>query len=179
MSMSNDVRVAFPPLLSINKRCVTSAAFTLATVSGVADFRDEVSIPKPVLDGVWKKASNLLASTNAIAKSPGSDQKVYSIFSMTSVVHTGTHMFSYLAVAELNHDLPQVVSWLIKVKRQPLLTKLVVTIMPDGRGKKEGRSTGAVIENWRGGCSNPSSCVHCWRAEKFGHAPLLNAPPQN
>ena len=34
-----------------------------------------MSIPEPVLDGVWKKASNLLTNTNAIAKSPGSDEK--------------------------------------------------------------------------------------------------------
>ena len=29
---------------------------------GVAEFRDQVSIPEPVLDGVWKKATNLLMS---------------------------------------------------------------------------------------------------------------------
>ena len=40
----------------------------------------------------------------------------------------------------MNNDLPQFVSWLIKAKRRPSLTKLVVTNMPDGRGKKGGKS---------------------------------------
>ena len=45
-----------------------------------------------------------------------------------------------VAVAKLNRELSQSVTWLIKAKRRPSLTKLVVTNMPDGRGKKGGRS---------------------------------------
>ena len=43
-------------------------------------------------------------------------------------------------MAELNSDLSLFISWLIKSKKRPSLTKLVVTNMPDGRGKKGGRA---------------------------------------
>ena len=49
----------------------------------VADFSNQVNIPEPVLDGAWKKATNLLTSTNAITKAPGSDEKAHSVISST------------------------------------------------------------------------------------------------
>ena len=127
----------------------------------VADFSDQVNIPEPVLDGVWKKATNLLTSTNAITKAPGSDEKAHSVISSTgNLPHMVTlrkngqyvcdkscanwnslRICSHtVAVVELNRDLSLFVSWLIKAKRRPSLSKLVVTNMPDGRGKKGGRS---------------------------------------
>lgn len=35
-----------------------------------------MSVPEAVLDGVWKKAINLLASINAVTKAPGSDKRL-------------------------------------------------------------------------------------------------------
>ena len=124
----------------------------------VTDFGDQVSIPEPVLDGVWKKATNLLTSTNAIAKAPGSDEKAHSVISssgnpphMVTLRKNGQYVCDKscanrnslricshtVAVAELNRDLSQFVSWLIKAKKRPSLTKLVVTNMPMAGARKE------------------------------------------
>lgn len=55
---------------------------------GLTDFRDQMSIPEAVLDGVWKKATNLLISTNAITKAPGSDKKAHLVWEPPSYGNT-------------------------------------------------------------------------------------------
>ena len=44
-----------------------------------------------------------------------------------------------VAVAEINGELSKYISWFIKAKKKPSLTKLVTTGMPDGRGRKGGK----------------------------------------
>ena len=44
-----------------------------------------------------------------------------------------------VAVAEINGELSKYISWFIKAKKKPFLTKLVTTGMPDGRGRKGGK----------------------------------------
>ena len=99
----------------------------------VANFSNQVNISEPVLDGVWKKTTNFLSSTNAVTKGPGSDEKAHSVISSTGnlphmvtlsgnmcvikAVQTGTHytLCSHTgAVAELNGDFSLFV---IKAKR--------------------------------------------------------------
>ena len=41
-----------------------------------------------------------------------------------------------VAVAEVNGELSTFISWFIKAKKKPSITKLVVTGMPDGRGRE-------------------------------------------
>ena len=154
-SSSSQTEVA-PPTKRLRRQLFTSQQLSVE----VSDFKDQVSIPELVLEGVWKKASSLLKSTNAIAKAPGSDEKAHSVISysgntphMVTLKKNGQYVCDKscanwnslricshtVAVAELNSDLPQFVSWLIKAKKRPSLTKLVVTNMPDGRGKKGGK----------------------------------------
>jgi hypothetical protein len=44
-----------------------------------------------------------------------------------------------VAVAEMNGDLSKFVSWFVKAKKKPSVSKLVLTGMPKGRGRKGGK----------------------------------------
>ena len=46
-----------------------------------------------------------------------------------------------VAIAETNGELPKFVSWFIKAKKKPSVTKLVGTGMPTRRGRKGGKTT--------------------------------------
>ena len=45
-----------------------------------------------------------------------------------------------MAVAEINCELSKFVFWFSKAKKKPSITKLILTGMPEGRGKKGGKS---------------------------------------
>ena len=66
-----------PPNKRIKCQLFTSQLLSVEVI----DFKDQVTIPEQVLEGVWKKASHLLESTNAIVKAPGSDEKAHSVIS--------------------------------------------------------------------------------------------------
>jgi hypothetical protein len=44
-----------------------------------------------------------------------------------------------VAVAEINGDLSKFVAWFVKVKKKPSVSKLLLTGMPKGRGRKGGK----------------------------------------
>ena len=127
----------------------------------VDEVSEQVAVPKLVLEGRWTKASKLLTTTGSIMKAPGIDPKAHTVLSssgnpphLVTLRKNGqydcdktcgnwnsTRVCSHtLAVAEVNGDLSVFVSWFVKSKKKPSLTNLVVTGMPDGRGKKGGRS---------------------------------------
>ena len=127
----------------------------------VVEFSNQVNIPAPVLDGIWKKAAKLLTATSAITKAPGTDEKAHSVLSssgnpphLVTMRKNGQYVCDKtcgnwnslricahtVVVAEVNNDLSLFVSWLVKSKKKPSLTKLLVTGMPDGRGKKGNKS---------------------------------------
>lgn len=122
------------------------------------EFTKQVSVP----ESIWKKASRLLTTPNAIASAPGLDLKSHSVMSssgqrphLVSTKKTGQYICDKacgnwnslsicshtVAIAETNGELPKFVSWFIKAKKKPSVTKLVVTGMPTGRGRKGGKTT--------------------------------------
>ena len=126
------------------------------------EFTKQVSVPEMVLESIWKKASRLLTTPNAIASAPGLDLKSHSVMSssgqrphLVSTKKTGQYICDKacgnwnslsicshtVAIAETNGELPKFVSWFIKAKKKPSVTKLVVTGMPTGRGRKGGKTT--------------------------------------
>ena len=65
----------------------------------INDFCENVSVPKQVLEGIWKKACDLLSTTNAIAAAPGLDVKTHRVVSysgnrphIVSVKNTGQYV---------------------------------------------------------------------------------------
>ena len=128
----------------------------------VDEVSKQVAVPRLVLEGMWTKASKLLTTTGAIMKAPGLDPKAHTVLSssgnpphLVTLRKNGqyicdktcgnwnsTRVCSHtLAVAEVNGDLSDFVSWLVKSKKQPSLTKPLITGMPDGRGNKGGKSS--------------------------------------
>ena len=126
------------------------------------EFNEQISIPQLVLESIWKKASELIATPNAIASAPGLDLKSRTVMSysgkrphLVSAKKTGQYICDKacgnwnslslcshtVAVAETNGELHKFVSWLIKAKKKPSVTKLVVTGMPSGRGRKGSKAT--------------------------------------
>ena len=126
------------------------------------EFSEQVFIPEMVLESIWRKASELLTSPNAIASAPGLDSKAHTVMSysgkrphLVSAKKTGQYVCDKacgnwnslnlcshtVAVAETNGELRNFVSWLTKAKKKPSVTKLVVTGMPSGRGRKGGKTT--------------------------------------
>jgi len=116
-----------------------------------------LSVPQGIVDGIWKKASELLSTPGAIGFAPGLAPQARTVISKT---HSGFHTvvpgkggrFSCdncpnykslgicshtVAVAEVNHVLPQFIACLNKGKGvRPNLTKLLTSDMPAGRGRK-------------------------------------------
>ena len=124
------------------------------------EFTKEVSVPDMVLQSMWKKASELITTPNMIAPAPGLDLKSHTVVSasgkrphMVSVKKTGQYVCDKgcgnwnslsicshtVAVAEINGELSKYISWFVKAKKKPSVTKLVTTGMPDGRGRKGGK----------------------------------------
>ena len=113
-----------------------------------------------VLQSMWKKASELITTPNIIAPAPGLDLKSHTVVSasgkrphLVSVKKTGQYVCDKgcgnwnslticsrtVAVAEINGELSKYISWFVKAKKKPSVTKLVITGMPDGRGRKGGK----------------------------------------
>lgn len=113
--------------------------------------------PLPVLEGIWKKASELLSEQNAVVKAPGHDDKARMVNSVSGprphlVVRKKGGQYGCdkscpnwqslsicahaVAAAEDNGDLITYVSWFKKAKKSLNITKLATTNMPAGRGRK-------------------------------------------
>ena len=126
-----------------------------------------------IIDGISKKASELLSTPGAIGFAPGLAPQARTVISKS---HSGFHTvvpgkggrFSCdncpnykslsicshtVAVAEVNHVLPQFIACLNKGKGvRPNLTKLLTSDMPAGRGRKGNqaprkRKTSASVTN--------------------------------
>lgn len=115
-----------------------------------------LSIPLTCIQGVWKKAAELLHKPNSMVTAPGQCAEARMVLSYSGKV---PHMVvpskgggyscdsnwksigfcsHTVAVAEANGKLPQLVAYLQKKKRVPNLTNLVTSNMPRGRGRKGG-----------------------------------------
>ena len=153
---SSDEDLSEPP-----KKCVRRQLFPPANLSvDFVDFCDNVSIAAVVLESIWNKAAQLVNTPNAITVAPGLDLKSHTVIS-TSGNHphliqakkTGQYTCDKacgnwnslsicshtVAVAEINGELSKFVAWFVKAKKKPSVSKLVLTGMPKGRGRKGGK----------------------------------------
>ena len=124
------------------------------------EFCDQVSVAAAILESIWNKASQLLHTSNSIAVAPGLDPKSHTVISasgnrphLVQAKKTGQYvcdkacgnwnslsMCSHtVAVAEVNGELSKFVAWFVKAKKKASVSKLVLTGMPEGRGRKGGK----------------------------------------
>ena len=123
----------------------------------IVSFADLVLIPRPVINAIWTKATELLNEPNAVCISPGGSHKNRVVKSFSNVrphLVTAKKNGQYacdndcpnwkslgicshsVVAAEDNGDLQTFVEWVKRVKKVPNTTKLVTTKMPKGRGRK-------------------------------------------
>ena len=142
-----------PPSKSVRRQLFPPTELSIK----YTDLSEQVSVPEMVLKSIWNKAYQLLTTPNAIAAAPGLDLKSHTVMScsgkrphLVSSKKTGQYVCDKacgnwnssaicshtVAVAEVNGELSSFVSWFIKAKKKPSVTKLVVTGMPDGRGRE-------------------------------------------
>ena len=117
-------------------------------------------IPLVTLSATWVKADQLLSAENAITAAPGKDKKARMVLSYTSVVphlvqsrsggqyicdDSCLHWKSAkicshtLAVAEVNHELPEFLHWYSRAGITPNITAVGMQGLPRGSGRKGGR----------------------------------------
>ena len=127
----------------------------------INDVESLINIPLPCLEGIWKKAADLIATPGNIAPAPGHPPEVKMVTSYSSqrphlvmpckskIYKCDSDCLNYksmgfcshvVAVAELQKCLPRLISAYGKSKKQPNFTKLSTHGMPSGRGKKGGRA---------------------------------------
>ena len=143
------------------KKCAKRQLFPPTSLSvDFVDFSDKVSVSAIILESIWNKASKLLSTSNAIAVAPGLDLKSHTVIStsgnrphLVQAKKTGQYVCDKacgnwnslsicshtVAVAEVNGELFKFVAWFVKAKKKPSVTKLVLTGMPEGRGRKGGK----------------------------------------
>ena len=118
---------------------------------------ESINVPLTCLEGIWKKAADLLMDQTAMAPAPGQSIEAKMVLSHSGnaphlVTPQKKDSFSCdsrcpnwkslslcahtVAVAEAYGKLQQFIVFLQKKKRPPNLTKLVTSSMPQGRGRK-------------------------------------------
>ncbi len=138
---SSQTKVVSPLSLSIDVQSVSEA----------------VTIPLPCLQGVWKKATELLNTPNAITLAPGHPEEARMVMSRSGqrphlvlpckgsrfkcdsdcINFKSLGICSHsIAVAELNKQLQEFVACFTKSKRKPNFSEVAVHGMPAGRGRK-------------------------------------------
>lgn len=114
-------------------------------------------VPLASIQGIWKKAEELLAQPNAVVTAPGFDANVKMVASKSGkrphLVKSGKggrvscdndcpnwrslNICSHtVAVAETNNCLPEYIDLYRKSKHLPSITQLVLTGLPTGPGRK-------------------------------------------
>ena len=159
-SVLNSTASASVPLDS-TKPCCSRQLFQDTTVKElsvkVASFADLVLIPRPVINAIWAKTTQLLNEPNAVCVSPGNNHKngvVKSFFSVRPHLVIARNSGQYacdndcanwkslgicshaVVAADDNGDLQAFVEWIKHAKKVPNVTELVTTKMPKGRGRK-------------------------------------------
>lgn len=112
-----------------------------------------LNVPLTCLEGIWRKATELINNNSAIVAAPGQNEEARMVLSHSHLVTPlkgggfscdancpswkSTAICSHtIAVAQVNGKLPQFISYLRKKKVTPNITKLVTSNMPRGRGRK-------------------------------------------
>jgi hypothetical protein len=118
-----------------------------------------MSVPLPAMEGIWRKAKDLLSDTKCMSPAPGQSSQARMVLSFGGkvphmVIPTQGGGFNCdsncpnwkslclcshtVAVAEANGKLAEFIAFVRKKKRVPNVTKLVTSSMPRGRGRKGG-----------------------------------------
>ena len=154
-------RMLFSHKLNFDKQDMPSGSGSLFSKAGrlslsidVCQVSDSVPVPSHVLEAIWLKATELLNDSSAIGTVPGGGAKDRFVKSSSGncphMVKNGQYACDsdcpnwksltckhlLVATAEKNGDLLGYVHWLQSAKRSPNLTKLVLSRMPKGRGRK-------------------------------------------
>ena len=124
------------------------------------EFHTGLKIPLPAVQGIWKKAEELLGDANAISPAPGYDSKCRMVMSRSGkrphlVTYSKSGKFSCdnecpnwksmnicshsVAVAHVNNSLKEFCDLYRKSKHLPSISRLVLTGLPCGVGKKGNR----------------------------------------
>ena len=119
-------------------------------------FSDDICIPRNCLEGIWKKACELLKTDDSIVSAPGVNQGKFVLSYSNSkphlVVPSRSSIYSCdsecpnwkglgicahsVAVAEMNGKLPDYIEKVKKKKQTPNISKFAKSTMPKGRGRK-------------------------------------------
>ena len=122
----------------------------------VDQFSHLVRAPRTCLEGIWRKATELIKTDGAIVAAPGVQHAKLVLSSRGNKPHLVTikrgGVFSCdndcpnwkamgicshsVAAAEVSKKLPEFVEWYTKSKRTPNLSKFAEVTMPKGRGNK-------------------------------------------
>ncbi len=151
-------KVATTPATCCSSSSSQATASTPLSLSvDVESVAAAVSVPLPCLQGVWKKATELLNTPQAISSAPGHPDEARMVMSRSGqrphlVLPCKTRRFKCdsdcmnfkslgicshsIAVAELNNEIQAFVAAFTKVKRTPSFTSVTVHGMPAGRGRK-------------------------------------------
>ena len=121
----------------------------------------EVTIPQPCLQGIWKKAEELLNSPGSITAAPGNSEEARMVLSRSGqrphlVVPCKGGKYKCdpncanfkslgicshsVVVAEVNKKLSEFLASVKKAKKKPNFTQLAVHDMPVGCGRKGGQA---------------------------------------
>ena len=147
-------------IVSVNDEIAASDQST-TTVSLPISPEDSgiTTLPIVTLQGMWKKANDLLSTDNAITKAPGTDPKARMVLSYSSLPHlvrsgdggkyqcdsnclqwSSCQVCSHcLAAAHDNDDLPQFLTWYTSGDFTPNITKVGMHNTPSGSGRKGGK----------------------------------------
>ena len=117
----------------------------------------QVNLPLTCIEGIWRKATELINNPNAMACAPGQSPESRMVLSYSGknphlITVTKGGAFNCdsqcpnwkslglcahtIAVAEVNNKLSQFMSSLHKKKRSPNISSLITSQMPSGRGRK-------------------------------------------
>ena len=119
-----------------------------------------MTVPLTCMEGIWRKASELLRDPSAMVAAPGQSLEARMVLSYSgSTPHLVTPVKGggyscdsscpnwksmafcshTVAVAERNGQLPEFLQFLQKKKKTPNVTSLITANMPRGRGRKGGQ----------------------------------------
>ena len=164
------------------------------------EFHDGLKIPLQAVLGIWKKAEELLGDPNAISPAPGYDSKCRMVMSRSGkrphlVTCSKSGKYSCdnecpnwksmnicshsLAVAHVNNSLKEFCDLYRKSKRLPSISRLVLTGLPSGIGKKGNRvnrKRKREPESARVPLSFSSSELTSLPSEALGHSVMPHQP---
>ena len=160
-AMSQEQRLAHLKKVSVAQVNELTQSHSKSLSMNISDVEALVNIPFPCLEGIWKKAADLITTPGNITPAPGNSPEVKMVTSYSGqrphlVMPCKSGMYKcdsdclnyksmglcshVVAVAELQNCLPRLISAYGKSKKRPDFTKLSTHGMPSGRGKKGGRA---------------------------------------